>query len=68
MSPAASRRYRVSFVDWEVHETIVLADDKQAAIAKAVAMYTLNGLADFTTGAAETVDWKAELIKEGARS
>ncbi|MET4232622.1 hypothetical protein ABIA85_005911 [Bradyrhizobium sp. LA6.10] len=68
MSPAASRRYRVSFIDWELHETVVLATGKREAIAKAAAMYQLNGLAEFTTSAEHAIDWNAELIGEGASS
>lgn len=63
MSPAATRRYRVSFVDWEPHETVVLATDEQDAIAKAVALYTVNGLAHFTSMAADSIDWEAELLE-----
>lgn len=62
MSPAATRRYRVSFIDYELHETIVLADSEEAAIAKAVAMYELNGLAEFDSSAAHGIDWEAELV------
>lgn len=38
MSPAATRRYRVSFVNWEHYETFVFADHWQIAIDKAAAM------------------------------
>lgn len=68
MSPAATRRYRVSFVDWEPHETVVLAADEQDAIAKASALYTVNGLADFTSMAAESIDWEVELLDPEERS
>ncbi|SEC42932.1 hypothetical protein [Bradyrhizobium erythrophlei] len=53
MSPAATRRSRVSFVDWKPHETLVLATDEQDVIAKASALYTINGLADFPSMAAD---------------
>lgn len=67
MSPAATRRYRVSFVDWEVHEVIVMAVDQDAAVTKAIAMYQLNGVAEFTSGDKHAVDWKAELVREEVR-
>lgn len=50
MSPAATRRYAVRFVDWEVHEVIVLAPDENAAIAKAFAICELDGLACMQAG------------------
>lgn len=67
MSPAATRRYRVSFVDWEVHEVVVMAVDQNAAVAKATAMYQLNGVAEFTSGDKHAVDCKAELVREEVR-
>lgn len=66
MSPAATRRYRVSFLDWELHETVVLASSKVDAIAKAAAMHDMNGLADFTTSRVEASEWKAEVIGKEA--
>lgn len=68
MSPAATRRYRVSFVNWESFETFVFAPDEQAAIAKAEAMYSLNGLADFTCTVTDTIAWWAELVSEEKQS
>lgn len=68
MSPATLRRYRVSFVDWEPHETVVLAANEEQAIAKAVALYTVNGLADFTSMEADAIDWEAELASEEVQS
>ncbi|AWO92417.1 hypothetical protein [Bradyrhizobium diazoefficiens] len=68
MSPAAMRRYCVSFVNWESYETYVLAPDERTAVAKAAAMYTLNGLTDFTCTITDTADWKAELADEQVQS
>ncbi|GMO47842.1 hypothetical protein BwSF12_54960 [Bradyrhizobium ottawaense] len=62
MSPAATRRYVVSFTDYAVHETVVLADSKDAAIAKARAIYEMNGLADFHTTAVEGGQWEATIL------
>lgn len=68
MSPAATRRYRVSFVNWESYETFVFAPDEQIAIAKAEAMYSLNGLSDFTCTVTDTIAWWAELVSEEVQS
>ncbi|WP_339030450.1 hypothetical protein WI604_03835 [Bradyrhizobium symbiodeficiens] len=59
MSPAATRRYRVSCIDLTEHETFVLALSEQDAVAKAVAIYNLNGLAEFTSSTVEKFDWEA---------
>lgn len=61
MSPAATRRYRVRFIDMAEHETFVLAVSEEDAIAKAAAMHELNGLAEFTSSYSGAVDWEAEL-------
>jgi len=68
MSPAAMRRYSVSFIDWEPHVTIVLAADEESAISKAVALYKVNGMADFSSMEAESLEWDVELVEEEVQS
>jgi hypothetical protein len=68
MSPAATRRYVVRFTDWTVYETVVFANSKREALAKAIALYNANGLLDFTTNASGEDGWEAEFIGTEAQS
>ncbi|MDF0523383.1 hypothetical protein P0R31_40130 [Bradyrhizobium yuanmingense] len=44
MNPAAARRHRARFNDWESHEMIVLATSKEAAINRPIAINDLTDL------------------------
>ena len=68
MSPAATRRYVVSFESWTTYETIVLAKDEREAIAKGKALYDLNGLADFSVSDSGEEPWHARILEREARS
>jgi hypothetical protein len=68
MSPAAPRRYIVRFTDWTLYETVVLANNKREALAKAIALYNANGLLDFTTNTSGEDGWEAEFLGMEAQS
>lgn len=63
MSPAATRRYRVQFVDWTLYETFVIADSESEAVAKAQAMYQADGFAGFSFKTAGYEGWEAEILE-----
>lgn len=62
MSPAATRRYTVSFESCTLYHTIVLAGSESEAIAKAKALYDLNGAGEFSNTASSTEAWQAECL------
>ncbi|MET4493552.1 hypothetical protein [Bradyrhizobium sp. LA7.1] len=62
MSPAATRRYVVGFESWTKYQTVVLASNKQVAIAKAKALYDLNGLGDFSISDGGEEPWHARYL------
>ncbi|MGJ4925967.1 hypothetical protein ACQR1I_11660 [Bradyrhizobium sp. HKCCYLS2038] len=64
MSPAATRRYTVQFEDWTVYEATVFASTATEAIAKAKAIYSLNGLAEFSTVERGDALWRARCLDE----
>jgi len=67
MSPAVTRRYSVCFTDWIVYETIVLASDRYEAIAKAKALYDLNGLGEHSPCESGQNQWRAQYLDEEVR-
>lgn len=68
MSPAASRRYIVGFESWTMYETIVLANSKREAIAKAKALYDLNGIGEFSVSDSGGEPWHAQFLDRGVQS
>jgi len=62
MSPAASRRYRVQFIDWTLYETFVFAGSENEAVAKAQSLYQADGLAGFSFKTAGDEGWEAEEV------
>ena len=67
MSPAATRRYIVGFARRLAFEIVVLANSKREAIAKAKAIYGLDGLGEFTL-TNDREPWHAECLDKEARS
>lgn len=67
MSPAATRRFRVTGMDYEPIETVVFAANAQAAFAKASLIHALNGLAGDGSDACG-IGWRAEPIEPESRS
>ena len=63
MSPAATRRYVVRFLDWTMRETVVLAGDKYEAVEKAQYLYEHTGLRDFRITTCHLDNWFAEIAE-----
>lgn len=70
MSAAAPRRrcYVVGFDSWITHETVLFAGSEQEAIAKAKAIYGMNGLAGFSIGDSGEEPWHARCLDREIQS